>query len=49
MDKSYFTRIPIYIYLASRKMGTGSFPGSKVQPGRAADHSPPPSAAVMEE
>ena len=25
------------------------FPGSKVQPGRAADHSPPSSAAVMEE
>ena len=25
------------------------FPGVKVQPGRAADHSPPSSAAVMEE
>jgi len=25
------------------------FPGGKVRPGRAADHSPPPSAAVMEE
>jgi len=25
------------------------FPGSKVRPGRAADHSPPSSAAVMEE
>ena len=25
------------------------FPGRKVQPGRAADHSPPSSAAVMEE
>jgi len=25
------------------------FPGGKVQPGRAADHSPPSSAAVMEE
>ena len=25
------------------------FPGGKVGPGRAADHSPPPSAAVMEE
>ena len=34
---------------ASCKMGTGSFPGGKVQPGRAADHSPPSSAAVMEE
>jgi len=34
------------------KMGTGSYPGGeggKVRPGRAADHSPPPSAAVMEE
>ena len=34
---------------ASCKMGTGSFPGCKVRPGRAADHSPPSSAAVMEE
>ena len=25
------------------------FPGGKVRPGRAADHSPPPSAVVMEE
>ena len=25
------------------------FPGGKIQPGRAADHSPPSSAAVMEE
>jgi len=25
------------------------FPGGKVRPGRAADHSPPSSAAVMEE
>jgi len=25
------------------------FPGGKMQPGRAADHSPPSSAAVMEE
>ena len=33
----------------SCKMGTGSFPGGKVRPGRAADHSPPSSAAVMEE
>jgi len=31
------------------KMGTGSFPGLKVRPERAADHSPPSSAAVMEE
>jgi len=30
-------------------MGTGSFPGGEVQPGRAADHSPPFTAAVMEE
>ena len=30
-------------------MGTGSFPGGKVRPGRAADQSPPSSAAVMEE
>ena len=30
-------------------MGTGPFPVSKVWPGRAADHSPPSSAAVMEE
>ena len=40
---------------ASCTMGTGSFPGGKVRPGgtvrpgRAADHSPPSSAAVMEE
>jgi len=33
---------------ASYKMGTGSFPGGKVRPGPAADHSPPSSAAVME-
>ena len=33
----------------SCKMGTGSFPLGKVRPGRAADHSPPSSAAVMEE
>ena len=31
------------------KMGTGSFPGGKVWPGRAAEHAPPSSAAVMEE
>ena len=30
-------------------MGTGSFPGGKERPERAADHSPPSSAAVMEE
>jgi hypothetical protein len=34
---------------ASCKMGTGSFPEGKVRPGRAADHSPASSAAVMEE
>ena len=34
---------------ASCKMGTGSFPGVKYGRGRAADHSPPSSAAVMEE
>ena len=34
---------------ASCKMGTGSFPGGKVRPGRAADHSPPSSAAVKKE
>ena len=34
---------------ASCKMGTRSFPGGKVRPGRAAEHSPPSSAAVMEE
>jgi len=34
---------------ASCKMGTGSFPGGKVRPERAAEHSPPSSAAVMEE
>ena len=32
---------------ASCKMGTGSFPGGKEQPGRAANHSLPSSAAVM--
>ena len=36
-------------HLASCKMGTGSFPGVKVRPGRAADHSPLSSAVVMEE
>ena len=30
-------------------MGTGSFPGGKVRPGRAADPSPPSSAEVLEE
>ena len=34
---------------ASCTMGTGSFPGGKVRPGRAADHSPLSSAVVMEE
>ena len=34
---------------ASCKMGTGSFRGGKVRPGRAAEHSPSSSAAVMEE
>ena len=34
---------------ASCTMGTGSFLFGKVRPGRAADHSPPSSAAVMEE
>jgi len=34
---------------ASCKMGIGSFPGVKCGPGCAADHSPPSSAAVMEE
>ena len=34
---------------ASCKMGTGSFPGGKVRPGRDADHSPSSSAAVMEQ
>ena len=34
---------------ASCKMGTGSFPGGKVRPRRAADHSSPSSAAVTEE
>jgi len=36
-------------HAASCTMGTGSFPRVKVRPGRAADHSPPFSAAVMEE
>ena len=31
------------------KLGTGSFPGGKVRPGRAAYHSPPSSAEAMEE
>jgi len=30
-------------------MGTGCFPGGKVRPGRAADHSSSSSAAVMED
>ena len=34
---------------ASCKMGTGSFPGCKVRPERAARHSPPSSAEVMEQ
>jgi len=34
---------------ASCTMGTGPFPGGKVRPGLAADHSPTSSAAVMEE
>jgi hypothetical protein len=36
-------------HTASSKMGTGSFPGGKLRLGPAADHSPPSSAAVMEE
>jgi hypothetical protein len=36
-------------YPASCKMGTGSFPGLKCGRGRAADHSSPSSAAVMEQ
>ena len=36
-------------HAASCKMGTGSFPGGKVRPERAANPSPPSSAAVMEE
>ena len=43
-------RIQIYSYeylLALLNMWV--FPGGKVRPGRAADHSPPSSAAVMEE
>jgi hypothetical protein len=36
-------------YPASCTKGTGSFPGGEVRSGRAADHSPPSSAAVMEE
>ena len=35
-------------HAASCKIGTGFFSGGKVQPGRAADHSSPSSAAVME-
>jgi len=34
---------------ASCTMGTGSFWGGKVQPGRAADHLPPSSAEILEE
>jgi len=34
---------------ASCKLGTRVFPGGKVRQGRPADHSPPSSAAVMEE
>ena len=34
---------------SSCTMGIGVFPGGKVRPGRAADHSPPSSATVMEE
>jgi hypothetical protein len=35
---------------ASCTMGTGGpFPGGKAQPGRDADHSPPPSAEVVSE
>ena len=34
---------------ASCTMGTGSFSGGEERPERAADHSPPSSAAVMEE
>jgi hypothetical protein len=34
---------------ASCTIGTGSFPGGKERPGRAADHSPPYRAEVLEE
>ena len=48
-------RIPVGTRFSARpdlpfcKMGIGSLPGGKVRPGRAADHSPLSSAAVMEE
>jgi len=34
---------------ASCTMGTWSFPGGRVRPGRAADHSPPSSATIIME
>ena len=38
-----------YLLLNVLQNGYRVFPGGKVRPGRAADHSPPSSAAVMEE
>jgi len=42
---------PIYGSLGVKRLmynGYQVFPGGKVRPGRAADHSPPSSAAVMQ-
>ena len=46
---TYFVQTGPGAHPATCTMGTGFFPGGKVQPGRAADHSPPSSAVVMEE
>ena len=52
MDRTIRDRIPVGTrFSAPVQTGPGYrvFPWGKVRPGRAADHSPPSSAAVMEE
>ena len=46
-DITYF--MCLYFIFSLLYNGYLVFPGGKVRPGRAADHSPPSSAAVMEE
>ena len=49
-DNSTCTAVCLQIMtLLTTINGYRVFPGGKVRPGRAADHSPPSSAAVMEE
>ena len=48
-DKIFLPSRPALEPTQPPENGYRFFPGGKVRPGRAADHSPPSSAAVMEE